>query len=136
MNKIKLALTFLIITSSYSMQCSNRKSLLKMPAETPKISMQQIVVLKASGEIQVQNWCNLNGPEFSYRLNGLRNAIDNEIKNRQLVISKKECDVTIKNKKLQKNQSYKNAKITLGSSSVGVGISSLHNNARHWYSSK
>ena len=87
-------------------------------------------------ELRVLDGYILNDPKFLTRLRNLRE----EITNFKLCKIEQERLRTIEQQKQVQHhhrvKAYKNATTILGSSMTGIGISSLHNNAQHWYSSK
>ena len=118
-------LALFLITFPYFTQCSK-----------PKVSLTTVTDIQLQTAASSVIKQSLYGPEFCDRLSQLRNEIDNYLKIKNLKILEDKHTLTPEQKKLKKTQLYKKLMITLGSSSVGSGISSSHNNARHWHSSK
>ena len=137
MKRIVIYLFFLLLLpfSTRSLY-SSFKTYLNKPRNELSKEMAYRTGLYVIDELKVLDGYNLNDPNFSKRLKGLREEIMNfkldKIKQERLRMIEQQK----KKHLLNRATSYKNLTITLGSSSAGFGISSLHNNAQHWYSSK
>jgi hypothetical protein len=85
-------------------------------------------------EVRVCENYNLNDPNFLKRLKNFRK----QVTKRQSQILENEKNQQIKlaqeKQKQEKIQFYRSSTAILGFSSVGVGTSRLHNNAKHWHS--
>ena len=137
MKRIVIYLFFLsLLPFSTCTLYSSFKTYLNKPQKELSKEMSRRTGLHVIDELRVLDGYILNDPKFLTRLRNLRE----EITNFKLCKIEQERLRTIEQQKkkhqLNRVKSYKNATTILGSSMTGIGISSLHNNAQHWYSSK